>query len=205
MSINGGHTLYGAMEHYDNFAGGMIGLGSNIQAFSGGGKKKGSKKKAQKRTHMRKPLSRKAKHMSKMRINNIKKLTKRQKKLEKRLKNRKKRENIINSLTKSTKLPKTLESSLSRSMRKFISSIPKTDSSSTLPSWPTIESENVNKKPSTKSFFDARKGLADMLNKKPLYPVESDSVLKFSDYKSSLTPKEKASLKAKNKKKGNTR
>jgi hypothetical protein len=216
MSINGGHTLYGAMEQYDNFAGGMIGLGSNIQAFSGGGKKKaskkkGTKKKAQKRTPMRKALSSKAKSMSKMRVKNIRKLTQRQKQIEKRLNQRKKGESVVNSLVKSNEIPKELERSLSPSMRNFVSKIPRVSSnSSSLSPWPSSGLNEVlpvaqKGRPSTKSFEDARKGLGDILKKKQVYPVESRSVIKFSDYKSKLTPKEKAALKAKSKKKGRTR
>jgi len=212
--INSG---YGAMGGFDNFTD-IAGLGSVFQSYMTGGakkkgaKKKGAKKKAQKRTPMRKALSSKAKSMSKMRIRNVKKLTQRQKKLEKRLKHRKARTDVIDSLASTRELPKELEASLSPSMKKFVSKIPKDSSrSSSLPSWPSLELDEVHplahkgKKPSTKSFEDARKGLGDILKKKKLYPVESRSVIKFSDYKSNLTPKEKAALKAKSKKKGRTR
>ena len=197
----------------------IFGLGSTISAYmTGGGKKKDKKKKdrkkkvSKKRTPMRKALSSKAKSMSKMRMRNVKKLTQRQKKLEKRLKHRKARSDVIDSLASTKELPKELEASLSPSMKKFVSKIPRdSTSSSSLSSWPSIGLDEVHpvahkgKKPSTKSFEDARKGLADILKKKPVYPVKSKSVIKFSDYKSNLTPKEKAALKAKSKKKGRTR
>lgn len=211
--INSG---YGAMGGFDNFTD-IAGLGSVFQSYMTGGakkkdkKNKGSKKKTQKRTPMRKVLSSKAKSMSKMRIRNVKKLTQRQKKLEKRLKHRKARIDVIDSLASTKELPKELEASLSPSMKKFVYKIPKDSSrSSLLSSWPSLELDEVHplahkgKKPSTKSFDNARKGLADILKKKPVYP-ESRSVIKFSDYKSNLTPKEKAALKAKSKKKGRTR
>ena len=218
MSIDSGtlgNTLYGAMPEFNHFTD-ISGLGSNMQAFSGGGKKKGSKKKGvkkkgEKKTPMRKQLSRKTKSMSKMRIRNVKKLTKRQKKLEKHLKHRKIRNNIINSIASTNELPKEVEVSLSPSMLKFISKIPRDSSQpSSLSSWPSLDFDEVQSvahkgKPSTKSFEDARKGLADILKKKPVYPVKSKSVIKFSDYKSKMKPKEKAALKAKSKKKGRTR
>lgn len=222
MVLDGGYlgnTLYGAMSEFNNFTD-ISGLGSNMQAFFGGAKNKDSKKKgtkkkgskkAQKRTPMKKALSNKAKSMSKMRMRNIKKLTKRQKKLEKRLKHRKARKNVINSLASTKELPKELEASLSPSMKKFVSKIPRdSTSSSLLSSWPSSELDEVEPvehkaRPSTKSFEDARQGLADILKKKTVYPVESKSVIKFSDYKSKLTPKEKAALKAKSKKKGRSR
>ena len=147
-----------------------------------------------------------------MRMRNIDKLTQRQKRLEKRLKQRKTRQGVINSLSSTNELPKELEASLNPSMRNFVSKIPRgSTGSSSLPSWPAIGLDEVypvahkGKKPSTKSFDDARKGLADILKEKPVYPVESRSVIKFSDYKSKLTPKEKAALKAKSKKKGRSR
>ena len=200
----------------------IFGLGSTISAYmTGGGKKKDKKKKgtkkkdrkkkvSKKRTPMRKALSSKAKSMSKMRMRNVKKLTQRQKKLEKRLKHRKARSDVIDSLASTKELPKELEASLSPSMKKFVSKIPRdSTSSSSLSSWPSLGLDEVHPvakkgRPSTKSFDNARKGLADILKKKPVYP-ESRSVIKFSDYKSKLTPKEKAALKAKSKKKGRTR
>ena len=213
----GGNTLYGAMSEFNNFTD-ISGLDSNMQAFFGGAKKKGAKKKGAKkkgakkkgakkkakgkRTPMRKVLSSKAKSMSKMRMNNIKKLTQRQKKLEKKIKKRKIRNNVINSLSSSKTISKKLESELSLSMKKFVSKIPKDDSNSSTylyTSWPKVD------KISTAEFEDARVGLADILKKKkPVYP-ERRSVIKFSDYKSKLTPKEKAALKAKSKKKGRSR
>lgn len=216
MVLDGGYMTnsgYGAMSVFNPFTN-IAGLGSVFQSYMTGGaknkdKKKKGVKKGQKRTPMRKPLSNKAKSMSKMRMRNIDKLTQRQKRLEKRLKHRRTRQDVIHSLS-SKVLPKELEASLTPSMRKFVSKIPKdSSSSSSLSSWPSIGLDEfypvANKgRPSTKSFDDARKGLADILKKKPVYP-ESRSVIKFSDYKSKLTPKEKAALKAKSKKKGRTR
>ena len=219
MVLDGGYMTnsgFSAMNAFDPFTN-ISGLGSVFQSYMTGGaknnrKKKGTKKKGSKRTPMRKALSSKAKSMSKMRMRNVKKLTQRQKKLEKRLKHRKTRANVINSLASTKELPKELEASLSPSMKKFVSKIPRdSTSSSSLSSWPSLELDEVHpvahkgKKPSTKSFEDARQGLADLLKKKPVYPVKSKSVIKFSDYKSKLTPKEKAALKAKSKKKGRTR
>ena len=219
MVLDGGYMTnsgFSAMNTFDPFTN-ISGLGNIFQSYMTGGakkkgaKKKGTKKKAQKRTPMRKQLSSKAKSMSKMRMKNIKKLTQRQKKLEKRLKHRKVRSDVINSLASTKELPTELEASLSPSMKKFVSKIPRdSTSSSFLSSWPYLGLDEVHplahkgKKPSTKSFEDARKGLFDMLKKKPVYP-ESRSVIKFSDYKSKLTPKEKAALKAKSKKKGRSR
>lgn len=218
MVLDGGYMTnsgYSAMNAFDPFTN-ISGLGSVFQSYMTGGaknnrKKKGTKKKGSKRTPMRKALSSKAKSMSKMRMRNVKKLTQRQKKLQKRLKYRKTRTDVINSLASTKELPKELEASLSPSMKKFVSKIPRdSTSSSSLSSWPPLDPDEVHpvahkgKKPSTKSFDNARKGLADILKKKPVYP-ESRSVIKFSDYKSKLTPKEKAALKAKSKKKGRSR
>ena len=224
MVLDGGYMTnsgFSAMNAFDPFTN-ISGLGNIFQSYMTGGskkkdkknksaKKKGAKKKGAKRTPMRKALSRKAKSMSKMRMKNVKKLTQRQNKLEKRLKHRKARSQVINSLASTKELPKELEASLSPSMRKFVSKIPRDSSNtSSLSSWPSLELDQVHPvahkgRPSTKSFEDARKGLGDILKKKKLYPVESRSVIKFSDYKSNLTPKEKAAIKAKSKKKGRTR
>lgn len=218
MVLDGGYMVnsgYSAMNAFDPFTN-ISGLGNIFQSYMTGGakkkdrKKKDKKKKGSKRTPMRKALSSKAKSMSKMRMRNVKKLTQRQKKLEKRLKHRKARSDVIDSLASTRELPKELESSLSPSMRKFVSKIPRdSTSSSSLSSWPSLGLDEVHPvahkgRPSTKSFDNARKGLEDILKKKPVYP-ESRSVIKFSDYKSNLTPKEKAALKAKSKKKGRSR
>lgn len=219
MVLDGGYMTnsgFSAMNAFDPFTN-ISGLGSVFQSYMTGGgkkkdrKKKGTKKKGSKRTPMRKGLSSKAKSMSKMRMRNVKKLTQRQKKLQKRLKHRKTRTDVIDSLASTKELPKELEASLSPSMKKFVSKIPRDSTSySSLSSWPSLDPDEVHpvahkgKKPSTKSFDNARKGLADILKKKPVYP-ESRSVIKFSDYKSKLTPKEKAALKAKSKKKGRSR
>lgn len=201
--INSG---YGAMNTFDPFSN-ISGLGNIFQSYMTGGakkkdrKKKDKKKKAQKRTPMRKALSSKAKSMSKMRMRNVKKLTQRQKKLEKRLKHRKARSDVIDSLASTRELPKELEASLSPSMRKFVSKIPRdSTSSSSLSSWPPLDPDEAHPVANK-----GRTDLADILKKKQLYPVESRSVIKFSDYKSKLTPKEKAALKAKSKKKGRSR
>jgi hypothetical protein len=216
MMINSG---YGAMGGFDNYTD-IAGLGSVFESYmtGGGTKKKSTKKKSTKkgkrtpmRTPMRKQLSSKAKSMSKMRMRNVKKLTQRQKKLEKRLKHRKARTDVIDSLASTKSLPKELEDSMSPSMKKFVSKIPRDSSSSAaLSSWPSLDLDQPHpiahkKTISTKSFGDARKKLADILMKNPVYPVKSKSVIKFSDYKSKLTPKEKAALKAKSKKKGRSR
>ena len=209
------YSGYGAMGGFDNFTD-IAGLGSVFQSYMTGGTKKKDrkkktgknktrKKKTQKRTPMRKPLSSKAKVMSKMRMRNINKLTKKQKKLDKRLKQYKTRENISDSLESSAELNERIKVS-SPSMRKFVSKL-STDPSF-LSSWPKIDegySVENKRKTSTDSFDDARKGLADLLKKKHVYPVKSKSVIKFSDYKSKMKSKEKAVLKAKSKKKGSTR
>ena len=209
MVLDGGYMTnsgFSAMNAFDPFTN-ISGLGNIFQSYMTGGskkkdrkkkdkKKKDRKKKGSKRTPMRKALSSKTKSMSKMRMRNVKKLTQRQKKLEKRLKHRKARSDVIDSLASTKELPKELEASLSPSMRKFVSKIPRdSTNTSSLPSWPSIGLDQVhpvaNKgRPSTKSFDNARKGLGDILKKKPVYP-ESRSVIKFSDYKSNLTPKEK--------------
>lgn len=217
MVLDGGYMTnsgFSAMNAFDPFTN-IAGLGSVFQSYMTGGaknkdKKKKGVKKGQKRTPMRKPLSNKAKSMSKMRMRNIYKLTQRQKRLEKRLKQRKTRQGVINSLSSTKELPKELEASLNPSMRNFVSKIPRGSiGSSSLPSWSSLDPDKVypvahKGRPSTDSFKNDRKGLADILKKKPVYP-ESRSVIKFSDYKSKLTLKEKAALKAKSKKKGRTR
>ena len=225
MVLDGGYMTnsgYSAMNTFDNYTN-ISGLGSVFQSYmtGGGTKKKVTKKKkgtkGQKRTPMRKALSSKAKSMSKMRMKNVKKLTQRQKKLQKRLKHRKARVNVIDSLASSKPLSKEEVRSLSPDMRKFVSKIPRdSTSSSSLSSWPTLGLDEVQPiaqkgKTSSKSFENARQGLADMLKKKPVYPVKSKSVIKFSDYKSKMTPaelgvlKEKAALRSRSKKKGRTR
>jgi hypothetical protein len=227
MMINSG---YGAMGGFDNFTN-IAGLGSVFESYmTGGGKKKGSKNKdrknkdrknkdrknkgSTKKTPLRKKIPIKTKSMSKMRIRNIKKLTKRQTKLErktkleKHFKRRKIRNNIINSLPSTNGLPKQVTSSLSPDMLQFISKIPRYSSSaSSIPSMSEIDEVYpvYKEKPSTKSFEDARMGLGDILKKKHVYPVNSKSVIKFSDYKSKMKPKEKAALKYKSKNKGRTR
>ena len=230
------------MPSFNNFTD-IAGLGSVFQSYmTGGAKKKRGKrskmkdkkqrdaKKTQvkrvKKKPLRKPLSKKVKQMSKMRMKYTKQLTKREKKLAKRLKHRKARTDVIESLASSTPLSKQTINSLSPSMKKFVSKIP-TDSkhSTQLTSWPSISfgspsplavksidspslhdirPPKLSKSSREKKFEDARKGLADILKKKPIYD-QSKSVITFSDYKSKKPNKEKAALKAKSKKKGQTR
>lgn len=194
------------------------------------GKKQRDTKKTQakrvKKKPLRKPLSKKVKQMSKMRMRHTQQLTKREKKLAKRLKHRKTRTDVIDSLASSTPLSKQTMNSLSPSMKKFVSKIPTDSKASTqLTSWPSISfgspsplavksigspslhdirPPKLSKSSRQKKFIDARKGLADLLKKKPVYD-QSKSVITFSDYKSKKPNKEKATLKAKSKKKGQTR
>lgn len=236
--INSG---YSAMPIFNNFTD-IAGLGSVFQSYMTGGAKqkrgkrskmKGKKRNAKKtqakrvkKTPLRKPLSKKVKQMSKMRVRHTQQLMKREKKLAKRLKHRKARTDVIDSLASSTPLSKQTINSLSPSMKKFVSKIP-TDSkhSTQLTSWPNIsfgspsqlavksfgspslhdiKPPKLSKSSRQKKFEDARKGLADILKEKPVYD-QSKSVITFSDYKSKKTNKEKAVLKAKSKKKGQTR
>ena len=235
--INSG---YSAMPSFNNFTD-IAGLGSVFQSYmTGGAKKKRGKrskmkdkkrnaKKTQakrvKKTPLRKPLSKKVKQMSKMRMRHTQQLTKREKKLVKRLKRKEVRTDVINSLASSTPLSKQVMDSLSPSMKKFVSKIPKDSKNSTqLTSWPSVSFDSpsslavksigspslqdikppkLSKSSRQKKFIDARKGLADLLKKKPLYD-QSKSVITFSDYKSKPN-KEKSALKAKSKKKGQTR
>ena len=111
----------------------IIGI-DNMTVYGGGGKrskkpKRGKQTKAKrvKKTPLRKPLSKKVKKMSKMRMRHTQQLTKREKKLAKRLKHRKARTDVIDSLASSTPLSKQTINSLSPSMKKFVSKIP-TDS-----------------------------------------------------------------------------
>jgi hypothetical protein len=183
-------------------------------------------KAKQKKTPLRKRISKRVKQMSKMRMKYTKQLTKREKKLAKRLKHRKTRTDVIDSLASSTPLSKQTINSLSPSMKKFVSKIPTDSKASTqLTSWPSISfgspsplavksidspslhdirPPKLSKSSRQKKFEEARKGLADLLKKKPVYD-QSKSVITFSDYKSKKPNKEKAVQKAKSKKKGQTR
>lgn len=238
--INSG---YSAMSSFNNFTD-IAGLGSVFQSYMSGGAKnkrvKGKRSKMKgrktrtkrvKKTPLRKPLSKKIRKMSKMRIRHAKQLTKREKKLIKRLKHRKARNDVINSLVSSSPLTEETVNSLTPSMKKFISNIPKDSSGTTsLTSWPSVsfkgprpfssnslksyslksyslqdsKPSKLSKSSRQKKFEDARKGLADLLKKKPVYD-QSKSVIKFSDYKSKKPDKEKTALKAKSKKKGQIR
>lgn len=219
------------MSSFNNFTD-IAGLGSVFQSYMTGGAKKKSGKRSKmkdkkqrnakktqakrvKKTPLRKPLSKKVKQMSKMRMRHTQQLTKREKKLAKRLKHRKARTDVIDSLASSTPLSKQTINSLSPSMKKFVSKIHTDSKASTqLTSWPSISvgspllhdirPPKLSKSSRQKKFEDARKGLADLLKKKPIYD-QSKSVITFSDYKSKKPNKEKAALKAKSKKKGQTR
>ena len=220
--INSG---YSAMSSFNNFTD-IAGLGSVFQSYMTGGAKKkrgkrskmkGKKQRDAKKTQakrvkkkpLRKPLSKKVKQMSKMRMRHTQQLTKREKKLIKRLKYRKARTDVIDSLASNNSLSKQKLNSLSPSMKKFVSKI-STDSKARiqLSSWPNISIGSPSLKDTNslrkKKFIDARKGLADLLKKKPVYD-QSKSVITFSDYKSKKPNKQKAVQKAKSKKKGQTR
>ena len=149
--------------------------------------------------------------MSRKRVLQSKQLTKREKKIKKRLQQRKHRNDIINSLSSNKPVSQDKINKLTPSMKKFMSKIPSDPlNSSKLTSWPSYTSINTsqgkNKSKSTrqKNFEDARKGLEDILKKKPIYE-NSKSVIKFSDYKSKKKNKQKGSLKAKSKYKGSNR
>lgn len=199
---------FSAMEVFDNGFTNISGLDSNFTSYQqcGGAKKvkktkktkKAKKAKKTKKTTMRKPLSKKSRQLSKLRLQVTKKRTKR---LENRLNQRYKRKNIVDSLMKGADISNKNKKELSPKLNKFLSNIPKT-SESKLSSWPSIEGDMMSTR--EKKFIEARKGLQDILKKKPVYSSKSKSVVKFSDYKKPLT-KEKAALIFKSKKKGNTR
>ena len=219
MVLDGGYMInsgYGAMSMFDNYTN-IAGLGSVFQSYMTGGAKKANKgnkvkkvKKVKKgkKTPMRHKISSKAKSMSKMRMRNTKKLNNREHKLSNRLKHRKARANVIDLLASNSPLSKDVVSSLSPSMKKFVSKIPKNKSSSSLSSWPSVtinQSSHLSAKtPNKKQLLSARKGLADILKKQPNYVVKSKSLIKFSDYKSTLS-KDEAKDRSKTKKKGRAR
>jgi hypothetical protein len=198
---------------FDNYTN-IAGLGSVFQSYMTGGAKKANKVKKVKKvkkgkkTPMRHKISSKAKSMSKMRMRNTKKLNNREHKLSNRLKHRKARANVIDLLASNSPLSKDVVSSLSPSMKKFVSKIPKNKSSSSLSSWPSVtinQSSHLSAKtPNKKQLLSARKGLADILKKQPNYVVKSKSLIKFSDYKSTLS-KDEAKDRSKTKKKGRAR
>ena len=87
---------YQALEGgFDNSFTDMYGAGSTIQpydecVFTGGGKKKAKKtKKSKKRTHLRKPISKKTKRMARMRVKSVKNIEKEKRNYQKDLKKRK--------------------------------------------------------------------------------------------------------------------
>jgi hypothetical protein len=216
MVLDGGYMInsgYGAMSMFDNYTN-IAGLGSVFQSYMTGGAKKANKVKKVKKvkkgkkTPMRHKISSKAKSMSKMRMRNTKKLNNREHKLSNRLKHRKARANVIDLLASNSPLSKDVVSSLSPSMKKFVSKIPKNKSSSSLSSWPSVtinQSSHLSAKtPNKKQLLSARKGLADILKKQPNYVVKSKSLIKFSDYKSTLS-KDEAKERSKTKKKGRAR
>ena len=219
MVLDGGYMInsgYGAMSMFDNYTN-IAGLGSVFQSYMTGGAKKAKKAKKGnkvkkvkkvKKTPMRHKISSKAKSMSKMRMRNTKKLNNREHKLSNRLKHRKARANVIDLLASNSPLSKDVVSSLSPSMKKFVSKIPKNKSSSSLSSWPSVtinQSSHLSAKtPNKKQLLSARKGLADILKKQPNYVVKSKSLIKFSDYKSTLS-KDEAKERSKTKKKGRAR
>ena len=191
-----------SFEHAGGASNDIIGI-DNMNVYSGGGKAKKRSSGKKKKTTKRKPLSKKAKQMSKMRMRNVKKISQRAKKLSKRLKQRASRRVVINSLASSRPVTPETINSLSPSMKRFVSKIPRdASSSSKLTSWPDVPFTPTNKV-DKKAFEDARKGLANILKQKP-GKIKSKSIVKFSDYKSKPT-KAKAVLKASSKKKGQTR
>lgn len=216
--MSGSTTCGYGTGNIDNFTD-ISGAGSNVEpysSFTGGGKSKKTKK-SKKRTPLRKPIPKKTKRMARMRMKSVKNVEKRKKKLSKRLKHRKNRKKIINSLSSNTPLNKQDLQSLSPSMLKFVSKIPKNESrGSNLTPRPSLSSISLQslKPPSgfkvkskstrQKNFEDARIGLAEIIKKNPIYDPKSKSVIKFSDYKKPMT-KEKAGLMMKSKTKGKTR
>jgi len=188
-----------SFEHAGGASNDIIGI-DNMNVYSGGGKAKKRSSGKKKKTTKRKPLSKKAKVMSKMRMIGMRRAKYRSKRITKRLKQRKARVQIIESLTGNKPINPETMLSLPPDMRRFVSKIPgDTSSSSKLTSWAPVTPNKV----SSKSFEDARKGLIEILKKKP-GKVRSKSIIKFSDYKSKPT-KAKASLKARSKKKGSGR
>ena len=174
---------------FDNSFTDMYGQGSTIQPyddclFTGGGKKKAKAKKSKKRTPLRKKVSKKTKRMARMRVKSVKSVEKRQKKMVKRLKQRKARTKVIDSLSTNVPLTNDLLQTLTPSMQKFVSKIPRGSKSGMR----GIVSSSIEKR-----------------TKKPgHYTPKSKSLIKFSDFRSMPTEL-KSKQRAKSKRKGNTR
>lgn len=174
---------------FDNSFTDIYGQGSTIQPyaecmFTGGGKKKAKAKKSKKRTPLRKKVSKKTKRLAKMRVKSVKSVEKRQKKLSKRLKQRKMRSKVIDSLSTNVPLTGDLLQTLTPSMQKFVSKIPRGSKSGMR----GIASSSIEK-PTKKSGQ---------------YTPKSKSLIKFSDFRSMPTQL-KSKQRAKSKRKGNTR
>lgn len=181
---------YQALEGgFDNSFTDMYGAGSTIQPydecmFTGGGKKKAKAKKSKKRTPLRKKVSKKTKRLAKMRVKSVKSLEQRRKKLSKRLKQRKVRSEVIDSLSTNIPLTGDLLQTLTPSMQKFISKIPRGSKS--------------DMRGITPSSIEKR------TKKSGQYTPKSKSLIKFSDFRSMPTEL-KSKQRAKSKRKGNTR
>jgi hypothetical protein len=181
---------YQALEGgFDNSFTDMYGQGSTIQPydecmFTGGGKKKAKAKKSKKRTPLRKKVSKKTKRLAKMRVKSVKSVEQRSKKLSKRLKQRKVRSEVIDSLSTNIPLTDDLLQTLTPSMQKFVSKIPRGSKSGMRGITPS-SIEKRAKKPGQ-------------------YTPKSKSLIQFSDFRSMPTQL-KSKQRAKSKRKGNTR
>ena len=213
---------YQALEGgFDNSFTDMYGAGSTIQPYSermftGGGALKKNKtkqsktkkgktkqsktkqsktKKRQKVSSIRKPVSNKIKSLAKMRMDSVKSVEQRQKKLSKRLKQRKMRSKVIDSLSTNVPLTNDLLQTLTPSMQKFISKIPKNNSrnSRIIPFSKISDQYGGTPKESKKTK-----------KKKPQYAPKSKSLIKFSDFRS-IPSKEKSKKRAMKRRKGDTR
>lgn len=174
---------------FDNSFTDMYGQGSTIQPyaecmFTGGGKKKAKAKKSKKRTPLRKKVSKKTKRLAKMRVKSVKSVEQRRKKLSKRLKQRKVRSEVIYSLSTNIPLTDDLLQTLTPSMQKFVSKIPRGSKSGMR----GIASSSIEKR----------------TKKSGQYTPKSKSLIKFSDFRSMPTQL-KSKQRAKSKRKGNTR
>lgn len=191
---------------FDNSFTHIYGAGSTIQPYSecmftGGGKTKQSKtkqsktKKRKKVSSIRKPVSNKIKSLAKMRMDSVKSVEQRQKKLSKRLKQRKMRSKVIDSLSTNVPLTNDLLQTLTPSMQKFISKIPKNNSrnSRIIPFSKISDQYGGTPKKSKKTK-----------KKKPQYAPKSNSLIKFSDFRS-IPSKEKSKKRAMKRRKGDTR
>lgn len=181
---------YQALEGgFDNSFTDMYGQGSTIQPydecmFTGGGKKKAKAKKSKKRTPLRKKVSKKTKRLAKMRVKSVKSVEQRSKKLSKRLKQRKVRSKVIDSLSTNIPLTGDLLQTLTPSMQKFVSKIPRGSKSGIR----GIAPSSIEKR----------------AKKSGQYTPKSKSLIKFSDFRSMPTQL-KSKQRAKSKRKGNTR